>query len=465
MKKNVNRFIELSRIDAPKISLQERKNEFKEIYSKQEPQEVKQQAERCLECGNPYCQWKCPVHNYIPQWLKLAYEGRIIEAAELSHQTNSFPEICGRVCPQERLCEGSCTLDDGFGAVSIGNVEKYITDEAFKQGWQPNYTPVKRLAKKVAVIGSGPAGLACADILNRKGFQVTVFERQSAIGGLLTFGIPAFKLEKDIIQRRFELFQQAGIEFKLNTEIGKDIAFEQIIADFDAVFVGNGTYQAVKESSFNEGLTGIVESLDYLTSVNQDLINDVEVTLRKQVQNKQVLVLGGGDTAMDCIRTSIRLGAAKVSAAYRRGSEDMPGSRREYANASEEGCDFVFYAQPVGLLEKDGHVCGVKFVKTRLEADAGGRKVLVPVNGSEFEIKADLVITAFGFKPEELPWLTPSQVAVDSQGRIKVSGNRQQSTNPKVFAGGDIVRGASLVVHAIADGMGSAREIEAFLQL
>jgi glutamate synthase (NADPH/NADH) small chain len=463
MKKNVNRFIELKRVDAPKINLQERTTKFKEIYTQLDTTEVKNQADRCLDCGNPYCQWKCPVHNYIPQWLRLAYEGRVVEAATLSHQTNSFPEICGRVCPQERLCEGSCTLDDGFGAVSIGNVERYITDEALKQGWEPDYAPLKRGNKKVAVIGAGPAGLACAERLNKEGINVNVFDRQSAIGGLLTFGIPEFKLEKQIIMKRHEMFAKAGIQFTLNTEIGKDISFETILNDYDAVFVAAGTYKAIKESSLDNNVEGLIDALDYLTIVNQDLLASREVSVKHQVHGKKVMVLGGGDTSMDCIRTSIRLGAANVTGVYRRSSSDMPGSRREYANACEEGSNFIFNAQPIGLLVNNGRVCGVKFIKTKLEINSAGHKTIVPINGSEFEESADVVITAFGFTPEDLPWLAANDVMLDNQGRVKLMHKRQQSHNPKVFSGGDLVRGASLVVYAIADGMQAASEIKAFL--
>lgn len=459
MKKNVNRFIELKRIDAPKISMDERTGQFKEIYTQLDDAGIKNQADRCLDCGNPYCQWKCPVHNYIPQWLKLAYEGRIIEAAELSHQTNSFPEICGRVCPQDRLCEGSCTLEDGFGAVSIGNVEKYITDEAFKLGWKPNYNPSSRIDKKVAVIGAGPSGLACADILNRQGYMVTVYDRQDSIGGLLTFGIPAFKLEKQIINNRYQMFKDAGIDFKLNTEIGVDISFENILDKYDAVFVALGTYKPVSDKSLDSSINGVYESLSFLTSVNSDLLNESPVRMKNVIQDQNVLVLGGGDTAMDCIRTSIRLGAKKVMCAYRRDNKSMPGSVREYLNSCEEGADFIFNSMPIGLIHENNKVSGVRFIKTELTID----KKLVPISGTEFSVLADVVITAFGFNPENLPWLESNNITVDAQKRIKVAQKRQQSTNPKVFAGGDLVRGASLVVNAIADGMAAAREINEFL--
>ncbi len=463
MKKNINRFIEIERIDPPKINEKERQTQFKEIYIQHNDLDIKHQADRCLECGNPYCQWKCPVHNYIPQWLKLAYEGRIIEAAELSHQTNSFPEICGRICPQDRLCEGSCTLEDGFGAVTIGNVEKYITDEAFKLGWKPNYTIEKRSDKKVAIIGAGPAGLACADMLNRSGINVTVFDRQSTIGGLMTFGVPAFKLEKNIIKNRFNLLKDAGIVFKLDTEIGKDIQFEQLLSDFDAVFIGVGTYQPLQEKSLTSSNINVIESLTFLSSVNKNILENQDVEFKPQIQNKKILVLGGGDTAMDCIRTSIRLNALSVTCAYRRNENDMPGSKREYINSLEEGCKFIFNAQPTGLTEKNGKVTGVKFIQTKVNIGSDGQKTIETINNSEFEIEADIVITAFGFRPEELPWLNPNHVNLDHHGRIKISYKHQQSSNSKIFAGGDIVRGASLVVYAIADGMEAAREIAEFL--
>ncbi len=463
MKKDTNKFINHPRIDAPKIELTERKTKFIEIYKSYEQQEAGHQAERCLECGNPYCQWKCPVHNYIPNWLKLVQEGRIIEAAELSHQTNSFPEVCGRVCPQERLCEGSCTLDDGFGAVSIGNVEKYISDEAFKQGWSVSYPTFAANVKHVAIIGAGPAGLACADILARNGIKSSVFDRQAQIGGLMTYGIPAFKLEKDIIQRRRAQFEQAGVEFKLNMSLGQDIHLDELVTQYDAVFVATGTYQTVKEASISTNSNGVLEAIDYLTEVNTHVIDGGELSIAAQIQDKTVVVLGGGDTTMDCIRTSIRLGAKQVTGIYRRSEDDLPGSRREFKNSVEEGCIFEFNAQPVGLIFDGDKVCGVKCVRTRNSQNPDGRTSLEHIVGSEFKVDADVVITAFGFKPETLPWIDAHGVELDNHGRIKVQKNRQQTTNPKIFAGGDIVRGASLVVHAIADGMQAGLQIKAFL--
>ena len=457
--KQVNRFLTLKRIDAPKINLDSRKAEFKEIYTQLASTAIEHQADRCLDCGNPYCQWKCPVHNYIPQWLKLAYDGRIIEAAELSHQTNTFPEICGRICPQDRLCEGSCTLEDGFGAVSIGNIERYITDEAFKQGWQPTYHPITKKNKKVAVIGAGPAGLACADVLNQNGIDVMVFDRQGEIGGLLTFGIPAFKLEKQIIRHRHKLFLERGIKFQLNTEIGKDVQFEKILADYDAVFISAGTYKPVSDRALTDNLKGVLQSLDFLTAVNSDLLNGAEVQLRKTIAGKRVVVLGGGDTSMDCIRTSIRLGAASVTGVYRRGQSEMPGSTREFDNACEEGAKFVFHAQPIALLGENNQLSRVKFMRNKIDSDVH-KSVMAH---SEFAIEADIVIIAFGFTPENLPWLEQNNIDIDDKQRIRVNQDTLQSSNPRVFAGGDLVRGASLVVYAIADGMKSAREINAFL--
>lgn len=463
MKKNVNKFIETNRQDPAKINLEQRKTKFIEIYQPLENEQSKDQSERCLDCGNPYCQWKCPVHNYIPSWLKLANEGRIVDAAKLSHSTNTFPEICGRVCPQDRLCEGSCTLENGFGAVTIGNIEKYITDEAFKLGWKPDY-PEKKSDKKVAIIGAGPAGLACADRLLQAGINVVVYDRNNFIGGLLTFGIPAFKLEKEIIKNRYQLLLEAGAEFKLGTEIGKDIELTQIVDSYDAVFIATGTYQSLSEPAISNHGVFHTEAIDYLEQVNLDLIENKEIRLKSSIEGKKIVVLGGGDTTMDCIRTSIRLGASKVTGVYRRNVKSMPGSKREYQNACEEGSEFIFNAQPVGLVIKDEKLHAVKFVKTEQVTNSDGKTSLEHIAGSEFEIEADVVITAFGFKPEQYEWLSQHQVQTDHHGRIRVQKERLQTANPKIFAGGDIVRGASLVVHAIADGIAAAREIREFIE-
>lgn len=459
MKKDTNKFLKQSRVDASKIELSQRTSKFIEIYQKFDSEHAANQSERCLECGNPYCQWKCPVHNYIPVWLKMVLENRVDEAVELSHQTNSFPEICGRVCPQDRLCEGSCTLDDGFGAVTIGNVEKYITDSAFAKGWRYTYPQLSADAKQVAIIGAGPAGLACADVLLRSGVKPVIFERSDFIGGLLTYGIPAFKLEKDIIQNRYQILLDAGAEFHLACEIGRDINFAEIVSKYSAVFIATGTYKAVTESSIPVDGMVVLQALDYLSAVNRDILAKSAIELQDKIANKNILVLGGGDTAMDCIRTSLRLGAKEVTGVYRRSEDEMPGSKREYVNAKEEGAAFEFNAQPVGLThDAHGVVNGVKFIKTMLVTQENGKTVLEHVAGSEYIINADIIITAFGFKPEAMTWLDGA-VSRDNHGRIKLQNTHQQLVNNNIYSGGDVVRGASLVVNAIADGMQAAREI------
>ena len=352
-------FVDVDRQDPKKKLLRVRKKNFVEIYEPFKPDEASEQAHRCLECGNPYCEWKCPVHNYIPNWLKLVSEGNILAAAELSHQTNTLPEVCGRVCPQDRLCEGACTLNDGFGAVTIGSVEKYITDTAFAMGWRPDLSNVVPTGKRVAVIGAGPAGLGCADVLVRNGVTPVVFDRNPEIGGLLTFGIPEFKLEKQVLARRREVFTGMGIEFRLNTEIGKDIGMQQLLDEFDAVFMGMGTYTYMKGGFPGEELDGVHEALPFLISnANHTLGFEKNPADYIGMAGKKVVVLGGGDTAMDCNRTSIRQQAASVTCAYRRDEANMPGSRREVANAREEGVNFLFNRQPIEIVGDNGKVTG-----------------------------------------------------------------------------------------------------------
>ena len=464
--KNVYQFLDISRIEPNKISVHKRKSEFVEIYQPFSEHEMQSQSGRCLDCGNPYCEWKCPVHNYIPQWLKLAEAGKIIEAAELSHQTNSLPEVCGRVCPQDRLCEGSCTLNDGFGAVTIGNIEKYITEQAFALGWKPNFKAKVSLNKTVAVIGAGPAGLACADFLTRYGFNVEVFDRHPEIGGLLTFGIPAFKLEKEIMHRRFELFKEMGVKFHLNTEIGKDVEFSQLVNSFSAVFIATGAYQPLQDENIDIKATGVYDALPFLIGNARSLLgyaHDIPLT---DFRDKNVLVLGGGDTSMDCVRTLIRIGAKSVTGVYRRDEVNLPGSYKEYQNAGEEGVNFIFNAQPIGLSSADGKLSGVNFVKTKLvKSDTPGRFKPEIISDSNFNLNADMVITAFGFKVHDMPWLSAAQVDVDNQNKIKIDQNQHkfQTSNPKIFAGGDSVRGANLVVNAISDGIGAALAIKQYL--
>lgn len=465
--KNAMQFLDLPRQDPKKAPVEIRLHDFREIYGQFGADTASSQAGRCLDCGNPYCEWKCPVHNYIPNWLKLVQEGNLFAAAELSHQTNSLPEICGRVCPQDRLCEGSCTLNDGFGAVTIGNIEKYITDEAVKQGWRPDMSNVVASGKKVAIVGAGPAGLGAADVLTRNGVKAVVFDRQAEIGGLLTFGIPPFKLEKDVVKTRREILEGMGVEFRLNTEVGKDIPFEQLIGEYDAVFLGTGTYTAMKGDFPGEDLPGVVQALPFLISnVNRVLGIEKSADDFIDMKGQRVVVLGGGDTAMDCNRTSARQQAQRVTCIYRRDEANMPGSRREVANAKEEGVRFLFNRQPIEIVG-NGKVEGVKVVETRLGApDARGRRKPEIVAGSEEIVPADKVVIAFGFRPSPADWIAQHGVALHADGRIQTTEQlRYQTTNPKVFAGGDMVRGSDLVVTAVYEGRQAAEGILDYLGL
>jgi glutamate synthase (NADPH) small chain len=464
---NPMQFLEVPRQDPAKTPAQVRIHQFKEIYGQFDPETARHQSARCLACGNPYCEWKCPVHNYIPNWLKLIAEGNLFEAAEMSHKTNSLPEICGRVCPQDRLCEGACTLNDGFGAVTIGSIEKYITDEAVKAGWRPDLSGVVATGKRVAVVGAGPAGLACADVLTRNGVEAVVFDRYPEIGGLLTFGIPPFKLEKEVVTTRRRLMEEMGVQFRLNTDIGRDTPFQELLDDYDAVFLGMGTYTYMKGGFPGEDLPGVHEALPYLIS-NIDREMGLEKSPEEfiDMKDQRVVVLGGGDTAMDCNRTAVRQGAARVICAYRRDEENMPGSRREVVNAKEEGVQFLWNRQPVEIIG-NGRVEGVKVVTTRLgEPDERGRRRPEPVAGSEEVLPADRVIIAFGFRPSPAPWFEEFGIARDDSGRVTAPADGQhpfQTTNPKVFAGGDMVRGSDLVVTAVFEGREAAEGILGYL--
>lgn len=456
-------FLEIPRLEPAKVAVEIRIKEFREIYSQYEPEAAAQQAGRCISCGNPFCEWKCPVHNYIPNWLNLVNEGKLFEAAELSHQTNSLPEMCGRICPQDRLCEGACTLNDGLGAVSIGSIEKYITDEAFKQGWKPDLSNVVPTGKRVAIVGAGPAGLGCADILVRNGVTPVVFDRYPKIGGLLTFGIPPFKLEKEVVEKRREIMQDMGVEFRLGIEVGRDIAIDQLNAEFDAVFLGMGTYQYVKGGFPGENLAGVYEALPYLISnIDRELGLTQDLSKYIDMQGKRVVVLGGGDTGMDCNRTAVRQGASSVTCTYRRDEENMPGSRRDYKNSKEEGVHFLFNRQPIEIVGTD-RVRGVKLVETRLGPPGPrGRRLAEVVPGTEEIIDADAIIVAFGFLPNPPDWFATQKIALHSNGRVRVSNeltHKFQTTNPKVFAGGDMVRGSDLVVTAVFEGREAAQGI------
>ncbi|WP_372873305.1 FAD-dependent oxidoreductase [Shewanella sp.] len=462
-------FIEVGRKDPSKQPIKLRSTQFIEIYQPFTQGQVNEQADRCLDCGNPYCEWKCPLHNYIPNWLKLAKQGRIMEAADLVHETNTLPEICGRVCPQDRLCEGACTLNDDFGAVTIGNVEKYITDTAIAQGWRPDMSKVTPRPEKVAIVGAGPAGLGCADILARNGIKAVVFDKYPQIGGLLTYGIPSFKLDKSVMQTRRQVLEGMGIEFRLGVTVGKDIAFSDLLKDFDAVFLGMGTYSAMKAGLPGEDADGVLQALPYLIGNTMELLGQQsEHNPYINLAGKKVVVLGGGDTAMDCVRTAVRQGASQVICAYRRDEQNMPGSRREVQNAREEGVNFLFNRQPVAIKTENGKVVGIECVETQMgEADANGRRSAEPIPGSEQLLEADAIIIAFGFQPSPAPWFADFGIQLDDKGRVKapkLADTPFQTSNPKVFAGGDMVRGSDLVVTAIAEGREAALGILNFLE-
>jgi len=473
MSKNVYQFIDVKRIDPAKKPIAERKINFVEIYQPLSNEQSEGQADRCLDCGNPYCEWKCPVHNYIPQWLELVTEGRIFEAADLCHETNSLPEMCGRVCPQDRLCESACTLNDEFGAVTIGNIEKHITDTAIAQGWKPDLSHVVNTGKRVAVIGAGPAGISCADKLTRNGVEVVVYDRYAQIGGLLTFGIPSFKLEKSVIQTRREILEGMGITFKLNTNVGTDVSFSDISDEYDAVFLALGTYKDMSGGFDNEGAKGVYNALDFLIGNTQHIMGITKAESNRakpyiNFKDKKVVVLGGGDTAMDCVRTSIRQEATTVTCAYRRDQANMPGSPREVKNATEEGVNFQYNIQPLDIaVNAQGEAIGVHFVRTQLsQPDAKGRCNPEPIAGSEFTMAADAVVIAFGFLPSPPQWMIDAGVKLDDRGHVLAVDNSDfalQTSKRNIFAGGDMVLGSDLVVTAVDQGQKAALGILDFI--
>tara|TARA_R110000850_G_scaffold12912_1_gene42652 strand:+ start:1780 stop:3168 length:1389 start_codon:yes stop_codon:yes gene_type:complete len=440
-----------------------RREDFKEIYAEYADAKAKEQSSRCSQCGVPYCQTHCPLHNNIPDWLRLTAEGRLKEAYEVSQATNTFPEICGRICPQDRLCEGNCVIEQsGHGTVTIGSVEKYITDTAWENGWVQAIKPHTERTESVGIIGAGPGGLAAADVLRRQGVQVTIYDRYDRAGGLLTYGIPGFKLEKDVVMRRNDQLAEGGVNFELNCDVGVNISFADIRAKHDAVIIATGVYKTRDIQAPGVGAVGLERAIDFLTVSNRKSFGDAVEEFesgRLNAHGKKVVVIGGGDTAMDCVRTSIRQGATSVKCLYRRDRANMPGSQREVQNAEEEGVVFEWLSAPKGFVGDP--VTGVMVQKMRLGApDATGRQAPEVIEGADYVEEADLVIMALGFEPEDLPtlWGTP-ELPVNRWGTIKADYVTGATDMDGVYAVGDIVRGASLVVWAIKDGRDCAQAI------
>ncbi|MTJ05056.1 MAG: NAD(P)-dependent oxidoreductase [Sediminimonas qiaohouensis] len=444
-----------------------RRKDFHEIYAEFADEKAAEQASRCSQCGVPYCQTHCPLHNNIPDWLRLTAQGRLQEAYELSQATNTFPEICGRICPQDRLCEGNCVIEQsGHGTVTIGAVEKYITDTAWERGWVQPIAPKTEREQSVGIIGAGPGGLAAADVLRREGVQVTVYDRSDRAGGLMTYGIPGFKLEKDVVMRRNAQLEQGGVEFVLNCNVGEDISFDAIRGKHDAVLIATGVYKSRDLEAPGSGADGIVRAIDFLTASNRHGFGDEVPEFEDGTLNaagKRVVVIGGGDTAMDCVRTAIRQGAESVKCLYRRDRANMPGSQREVANAEEEGVVFEWLSAPNGFTGNP--VDGVMVQKMRLGApDVTGRQSPEVIEGADFVEPADMVIKALGFEAEDLPTLwKQDELDVTRWGTVKAQFETGATSMEGVFAVGDIVRGASLVVWAIRDGRDSAAAILEYL--
>ncbi|MEM6385995.1 MAG: NAD(P)-dependent oxidoreductase [Pseudomonadota bacterium] len=457
------KFVTVGRDMPKKRDASVRKEDFREIYAEYAKVKAEEQAARCSQCGVPYCQSHCPLHNNIPDWLKLTAEGRLQEAYETSQATNTFPEICGRICPQDRLCEGNCVIEQsGHGTVTIGSVEKFITDTAWDEGWVKPINPSVERPEHVGIIGAGPGGLAAADMLRRAGVQVTVYDRYDRAGGLMTYGIPGFKLEKDVVVRRNTQLEEGGVTFKLNCNVGEDISFDEIRAQHDAVIIATGVYKSRDLQAPGSGADGIVRAIDYLTASNRKSFGDDVPEFDSGELNadgKRIVVIGGGDTAMDCVRTAIRQGAKSVKCLYRRDRANMPGSQREVANAEEEGVEFAWLSAPQGFV--GDAVTGVMTQKMRLGApDATGRQVPQIIDGSDYIEEADLVIKALGFEPEDLPTLWGvDALEVTRWGTIKADFRTHETSLEGVYAVGDIVRGASLVVWAIRDGREAAEAV------
>ncbi len=460
-------FVSVEQHQPDKRAIGERTRDFAEIYAPFTPERAREQASRCEQCGIPFCQVHCPLHNNIPDWLLLTAEGRLEEAYEIASATNNMPEICGRICPQDRLCEGNCVLEKGFHSVTIGAVERFIVDTAFERGWVRPVRPLRERRESVGIVGAGPAGLAAAEQLRKQGFAVHVYDRYDRAGGLLIYGIPGFKLEKSVVERRIRHLEASGVRFHLGVEVGRDVSLAKLRRRHDAVLIATGVYKARTLEVPGAGLRGIVKALDYLTASNRKSLGDVVPAFDSGELNaagKHVVVIGGGDTAMDCVRTAIRQGAKSVRCLYRRDRANMPGSMREVQHAEEEGVEFVWLSAPEAFVGAE-RVEAVQAHRMRLGTpDPGGRQAPEPVPGSSFRLPADLVIEALGFDPEDLPrlWNAP-ELPVTRWGTIKIDWSTMATALDGVFAAGDIVRGASLVVWAIRDGRDAAAAIHRYL--
>ena len=467
MAESMLKFVGTSQAMPEKRPAAERRRDFDEIYAGYAREKAAEQAARCSQCGVPFCQIHCPLNNNIPDWLKLTAEGRLEEAYELSSATNNFPEICGRICPQDRLCEGNCVIEKGFDSVTIGSVEKYITDTAWSQGWVRPIRPRRERHESVGIVGAGPAGLAAAEQLRRKGYQVTIYDRYDRVGGLLIYGIPNFKLEKEIVQRREALLRDSKVTFELECDVGRDVALADLRQRHDAVLLATGVYKAREIAAPGIGLPGIAAALDYLTASNRTGLGDRVPAFESgalDARGKNVVVLGGGDTAMDCVRTAVRQGARTVKCLYRRDRANMPGSQREVKHAEEEGVEFVWLAAPQSFLGKD-KVSHVRSVRIHLGMpDASGRQTPQEIANSHANIEADLVLTALGFDAEDLPAaMAAPDLAVNGGGTLRIDWRSMMTSLDGVFAAGDIVRGASLVVWAVRDGRDAAERIHSYL--